>query len=136
MREIPQIGIKLCQDMFCREAALTDPNRDSAIHEFAKILAQQFAYQLAKMCVEHSTYQGLKTGRMWIDRIILSKHEYNQLAMECYQQGLQDYPHAIRIDRAEEELAAAYAELRKQRPAITAMFDREVWDKAQKAGES
>lgn len=32
------------------------------------------------------------------------------------------------------ELADAYAEMRKQRPAITAVYDRAVWDKAEEAG--
>jgi len=136
MREIPKFGIKLQQDMMCRDAALADPNRDSTINEFAKLLASQFAYQLALQCVEHSLYQGMRTGRMWVDRIILSKPEYRQLAMECYQQGLQDYPCAIWVDRAEADLAAAYAELCKIRPQVKTVFDREVWDKAQKAGES
>lgn len=38
------------------------------------------------------------------------------------------------INHAEQlqaELAAVYLELRKQRPAITAVFDRAVWDKAE-----
>lgn len=35
-----------------------------------------------------------------------------------------------------EELAAAYAELRKIRPAIKAVFDRDVWDRAESAGKT
>jgi reverse gyrase len=34
-----------------------------------------------------------------------------------------------KLAKTEEELSAAYAELSKQRPAITAIFDREVWKK-------
>lgn len=34
----------------------------------------------------------------------------------------------------EEELAAAYLELRKLRPAVRAIFDRDVWDRADAAG--
>lgn len=34
------------------------------------------------------------------------------------------------IQQLEAELAAAYAELNKQRPCIKAVFDREVWDRA------
>ncbi len=34
------------------------------------------------------------------------------------------------VKRPELELAEAYAELRKQRPTIKAVFDRAVWDRA------
>jgi hypothetical protein len=34
------------------------------------------------------------------------------------------------IKRLEAELSAAYAEIRKQRPVIKAVFDRDVWDRA------
>jgi hypothetical protein len=37
------------------------------------------------------------------------------------------------VRRIEFELAEAYAELRKQRPAIKAVFNRDVWDRAKKA---
>ncbi len=37
------------------------------------------------------------------------------------------------IKRLEAELAAAYDELHKQRPVIKAVFDREVWDRADQA---
>ena len=35
-----------------------------------------------------------------------------------------------RIKRLEKDLSDAYAEMRKQRPAITAVFDHSVWTKA------
>lgn len=35
-----------------------------------------------------------------------------------------------RIKRLEEDLGDAYAEMRKQYPAITAVYDRSVWVKA------
>ncbi len=37
------------------------------------------------------------------------------------------------VKRLELELAEAYAELRKQRPTIKAVFDRAVWDRATNA---
>lgn len=37
------------------------------------------------------------------------------------------------VARLERELADAYLELRKQRPAVTAVFDREVWNRAEVA---
>jgi hypothetical protein len=37
------------------------------------------------------------------------------------------------VKRLERELAEAYAELRKQRPAIKAVFDRAVWNRATNA---
>lgn len=37
------------------------------------------------------------------------------------------------IKRLEAELADAYAELRKQRPFIQAVFDAGVWERAEKA---
>ncbi|MBY0438577.1 MAG: hypothetical protein K2W80_10325 [Burkholderiales bacterium] len=39
------------------------------------------------------------------------------------------------IIRLRGELAAAYAEIRKQLPAMTAVFDRDVIERAKKAGE-
>ena len=38
-----------------------------------------------------------------------------------------------RIKRLEEDLGNAYAEIRKQYHAITAVYDRSVWDKAKEA---
>lgn len=38
-----------------------------------------------------------------------------------------------RIKRLEDDLSNAYAEMRKQYPAITAVFDRSVWTKAKEA---
>jgi len=38
-----------------------------------------------------------------------------------------------RIKRLEEDLGDAYAEMRKQYHAITAVYDRSVWDKAKEA---
>lgn len=38
-----------------------------------------------------------------------------------------------RIKRLEEDLSEAYAEMRKQYPAITAVYDRSVWTKAKEA---
>lgn len=35
-------------------------------------------------------------------------------------------------DALRRELAEVYAEMRKQRPAITAVFDRDVWEQARK----
>ena len=35
-----------------------------------------------------------------------------------------------RIKRLEKDLSDAYAEMRKQRPGITAVFDHSVWTKA------
>ena len=43
---------------------------------------------------------------------------------------------ALGVPSLKEELAAAYAELRKQRPAIKAVFDRDVWDRAMKEDET
>lgn len=40
---------------------------------------------------------------------------------------------AEELDRLEAELAAAYAELRKQHPVIKAVFDPEVWANADAA---
>ena len=40
---------------------------------------------------------------------------------------------AARIKRLEEDLSDAYAEMRKQRPVITAEFDSSVWTKAKEA---
>jgi hypothetical protein len=34
------------------------------------------------------------------------------------------------VRRLESELSEAYAELRKQRPSIKAVFDRSVWERA------
>jgi hypothetical protein len=34
------------------------------------------------------------------------------------------------VKQLEKDLIAAYAELNKIRPAVKAIFDREVWDKA------
>lgn len=40
-----------------------------------------------------------------------------------------------RIEKLEEEKAAAYAELRKHWSTISAVFDRSVWDAAEKEGK-
>ena len=37
------------------------------------------------------------------------------------------------IRRLERELSDAYLELRKIRPAIRAVFDRDVWDRSERA---
>lgn len=37
------------------------------------------------------------------------------------------------IKRLERELADAYLEFRKIRPAIKAIFDRDVWDRSERA---
>ena len=37
------------------------------------------------------------------------------------------------IKRLEQELSDAYLELRKIRPAIKAIFDRDVWDRSERS---
>lgn len=39
------------------------------------------------------------------------------------------------VKTLEKELAEAYLELRKIRPAVKAVFDRAVWDRADNAGK-
>lgn len=41
---------------------------------------------------------------------------------------------SLNLEKVQAKLDAAYAELRKQRPAITAVFDRAVWDDAARQG--
>ena len=55
------------------------------------------------------------------------------LVAEAVESGNRKQPPAQSL---KEELAAAYAELRKQRPAIKAVFDRNVWDRAMKEDET
>ena len=37
------------------------------------------------------------------------------------------------VKKLEQDLASAYLEMRKVRPAIRAIFDRDVWDRSEKA---
>lgn len=39
------------------------------------------------------------------------------------------------VRRLEQELEEAYAEMRKIRPVIRAVFDREVWERSEKAAK-
>lgn len=74
-----------------------------------------------------------------------SEHIYTVNIMECQDCGLVYHDAglerrkpspviAVEHSQAEWELAEAYTELRKIRPAIKAVFDRDVWDRAAKAG--
>lgn len=39
------------------------------------------------------------------------------------------------VKKLEQELADAYLEMRKIRPAVTAIFDRAVWDRSEKPND-
>jgi hypothetical protein len=47
--------------------------------------------------------------------------------------GIEAAPWVVEeVIRLERELAEAYAEFRKLRPTIRAVFDRDVWDRAER----
>lgn len=52
------------------------------------------------------------------------------LSKRLYDEGRVSIYVIAEIEKLENELKAAYLELYKQRFAITAVFDREVWNKA------
>lgn len=63
------------------------------------------------------------------------QHGYYSLQQWAMLLG-ESHPAVHELRAMQQELDAAYTELRKMKPSIYAVFDRAVWERARKAGEA
>jgi hypothetical protein len=89
MITVPEMGVVMRKAAICPNVPLDDPRRDSLINVFAGVVSRDLGYEIVRKVVQFDRYQGLRTGRISLDVIILTPAEYQELAMQCYQQGLQ-----------------------------------------------